>query len=49
MSQIGKEIVYFKVQSYQNNEFRAVEKGAVLGKCSVFFFYPADVTFVCPT
>ncbi len=49
MSQIGKEIVDFKVQSYQNNEFKTVEKSDVLGKWSVFFFYPADFTFVCPT
>ena len=36
MSQIGKEIVDFKVQSYQNNEFKTVEKSDVLGKWSVF-------------
>ena len=49
MSQIGKEIVDFKVQSFHNGEFKAVEKSDVLGKWSVFFFYPADFTFVCPT
>ncbi|BDD11534.1 peroxiredoxin (plasmid) [Fulvitalea axinellae] len=49
MSQIGKQIVDFKVQAYQNQGFETVEKKDVLGKWSVFFFYPADFTFVCPT
>ena len=49
MSLIQKEIADFTVQCYQNNAFRAVSKGEVLGKWSVFFFYPADFTFVCPT
>ncbi|WP_281615686.1 alkyl hydroperoxide reductase subunit C [Flammeovirga sp. SubArs3] len=49
MSQIGKQIVDFKVQSFQNNGFEEVTKADVLGKWSVFFFYPADFTFVCPT
>lgn len=49
MSLINKEIVDFKVQSFVNNEFREVTKKDVLGKWSVFFFYPADFTFICPT
>ncbi len=49
MSQINKEIADFTVQSYQNNNFVSVSKKDVLGKWSVFFFYPADFTFVCPT
>ncbi len=49
MSQIGKEIVDFKVQAYANDGFKEVSKSDVLGKWSVFFFYPADFTFVCPT
>ena len=49
MSLIQKEIADFTVQCYQNNAFRAVTKADVLGKWSVFFFYPADFTFVCPT
>lgn len=49
MSQIGKEIVDFKVQAYVNDGFKEVSKQDVLGKWSVFFFYPADFTFVCPT
>ncbi|MDE6909664.1 MAG: peroxiredoxin [Lachnospiraceae bacterium] len=49
MSLINKEIVDFKVQSFVNNEFKEVTKKDVLGKWSVFFFYPADFTFICPT
>lgn len=49
MSLIGKEISDFKVQAYQTGEFKEVTKADVLGKWSVFFFYPADFTFVCPT
>ena len=49
MSLINKEISEFSVQCYQNNAFHTVTKADVLGKWSVFFFYPADFTFVCPT
>lgn len=49
MSQIGKQVVDFKVQAFANNAFKDVSKADVLGKWSVFFFYPADFTFVCPT
>ncbi len=49
MSQIGKQIVDFKVEAFVNNDFKTVTKEDVLGKWSVFFFYPADFTFVCPT
>ena len=49
MSLIGKEINEFKVQAYQNGEFKEVTKEDLLGKWNVFFFYPADFTFVCPT
>lgn len=49
MSLIGKEVSDFSVQAYQNNEFKTVTKADTLGHWSVFFFYPADFTFVCPT
>lgn len=49
MSMINKEVSDFKVQAYVNNSFQTVTKEDVLGKWSVFFFYPADFTFVCPT
>lgn len=49
MSMINKEVSDFSVQAFQNNEFKTVTKKDILGKWSVFFFYPADFTFVCPT
>ncbi len=49
MSQIGKQVVDFKVEAFVNDDFKTVTKEDVLGKWSVFFFYPADFTFVCPT
>jgi peroxiredoxin (alkyl hydroperoxide reductase subunit C) len=49
MSLINKEIGEFSVQAFWKGEFQTVTKADVLGKWSVFFFYPADFTFVCPT
>lgn len=49
MSLINRKIPEFKVQAFHNGEFRPVTHQDVLGKWSVFFFYPADFTFVCPT
>jgi len=46
---INKKITEFKVQAYQNETFKTVTHNDLLGKWSVFFFYPADFTFVCPT
>lgn len=49
MSLIQKQVSDFTVQAYQNGEFKTVTKDDIMGKWSVFFFYPADFTFVCPT
>ncbi len=49
MSLINKELADFSVQAYQDKAFKTVTKSDILGKWSVFFFYPADFTFVCPT
>lgn len=49
MSLINKEIGEFTVQAYHEGAFKAVSKADVLGTWAVFFFYPADFTFVCPT
>ena len=46
---INTHIPEFKVQAYHNGEFKTVTDKDVLGKWAVFFFYPADFTFVCPT
>ncbi|MDR2492278.1 MAG: peroxiredoxin [Coriobacteriales bacterium] len=49
MSLINQEIGDFTVQAYHEGAFKEVSKKDVLGKWSVFFFYPADFTFICPT
>jgi len=49
MSIINSKLVDFKVQAYHNNEFKEVKSSDLKGKWSIFFFYPADFTFVCPT
>lgn len=49
MSFIGREIEDFTVQAFADGKFKEVSKKDTLGKWSVFYFYPADFTFVCPT
>ncbi|MDR2759494.1 MAG: peroxiredoxin [Spirochaetaceae bacterium] len=49
MSLLNKEIVDFSVQAFHINAFVTVTRRDVLGRWTVFFFYPADFTFVCPT
>lgn len=49
MSMINKEVSDFTVQAFKDGAFQTVTKSDILGKWSVFFFYPADFTFVCPT
>lgn len=49
MSIINSQIKPFKAQAYHNGKFVEVTEASLKGKWSVFFFYPADFTFVCPT
>ncbi len=49
MSMIHKEVADFAALAYHKGESTTVRKKDILGKWSVFFFYPADFTFVCPT
>lgn len=49
MSLINKKVSDFKVNAYQNGEFKEITLDSVKGHWSLFFFYPADFTFVCPT
>ncbi|GFN35686.1 alkyl hydroperoxide reductase subunit C [Tepidimicrobium xylanilyticum] len=49
MSLIGKEISDFTVKAFVDGDFKDISKEDLLGKWSVFIFYPADFTFVCPT
>jgi len=49
MSLINTEVKPFTATAYHNGEFVTVSEADLQGKWSVFFFYPADFTFVCPT
>lgn len=49
MSLINTEIKPFKASVFKNGEFKDLTEADLKGKWSVFFFYPADFTFVCPT
>lgn len=49
MSYIGKKIEAFEADAYQNGTFIKVTDQTDAGKWRIFFFYPADFTFVCPT
>jgi len=46
---INQEIPDFSLEAYAGGEFRTVTREDIKGKWAVFFFYPADFTFVCPT
>ena len=49
MSLINTAIKPFKATAYHNGKFVPVSNEDLKGKWSVFVFYPADFTFVCPT
>ena len=49
MSVINTEIKPFKASAFKNGKFIDVTEADVKGKWAIFFFYPADFTFVCPT
>lgn len=49
MSLINTEVLPFTATAYHQGEFVTVSEVDLQGKWSVFFFYPADFTFVCPT
>ncbi|MEN9824530.1 MAG: hypothetical protein RI953_275 [Pseudomonadota bacterium] len=49
MNIINTKITDFSVQAYVNDSFKTITQNDLKGKWSIFFFYPADFTFVCPT
>ena len=49
MSLINTPVKPFKATAYHNGAFVEVSNESLKGKWSVFVFYPADFTFVCPT
>ncbi|CAM8666919.1 alkyl hydroperoxide reductase subunit C [Sphingobium cupriresistens] len=49
MALINTTIKPFSATAYKEGKFVDVTDADVKGKWAVFFFYPADFTFVCPT
>ncbi|UYY58496.1 alkyl hydroperoxide reductase subunit C [Sphingomonas sp. S2-65] len=49
MALIGSTLKPFTTTAYKQGKFVDVSDADVRGKWAVFFFYPADFTFVCPT
>jgi peroxiredoxin (alkyl hydroperoxide reductase subunit C) len=46
---INSQIPEFSVEAFHDGKFKKISNADLKGKWSVFFFYPADFTFVCPT
>lgn len=49
MIKVGEAAPQFKGEAYVNGEFKSISLSDYKGKWVVFFFYPLDFTFVCPT
>lgn len=49
MSLINTTVKPFKATAFHAGKFVDVTEASLKGKWSVFVFYPADFTFVCPT
>jgi NADH-dependent peroxiredoxin subunit C len=46
---INDTIPTFNLQAYHDGKFKEIKSTDVKGKWSIFLFYPADFTFICPT
>ena len=46
---INTKLLPFNATAFHNGEFVELSEKDVADKWSIFFFYPADFTFVCPT
>ena len=49
MAIIGKQLPAFELDAFRKPEIIKVSNKDIEGTWSVFVFYPADFTFVCPT
>ena len=49
MSIVNSTVQPFVAEAYHQGKFVSVTEESIRGKWAVFFFYPADFTFVCPT
>ncbi|MDO5033643.1 MAG: redoxin domain-containing protein [Eubacteriales bacterium] len=48
-SLISQDFPEFTLKAFHENEIKTIKREDTLGHWSIFFFYPADFTFVCPT
>jgi len=46
---INTKIKPFNATAFKQGEFVEISESDISGKWAIFFFYPADFTFVCPT
>ena len=49
MSLVNTTVKPFEATAFVNGSFVPVSSTDIEGKWAIFFFYPADFTFVCPT
>ena len=49
MALINTPLQPFKATAFKEGKFVDISDADVKGKWAIFFFYPADFTFVCPT
>lgn len=49
MALINQKIADFSATAFKNGDVIDVNSSDISGKWAIFFFYPADFTFVCPT
>jgi peroxiredoxin (alkyl hydroperoxide reductase subunit C) len=49
MSLVNSTVKPFEATAFVNGSFVPVSSSDIEGKWAIFFFYPADFTFVCPT
>ena len=47
--QIGDKLPELKFKVYHEDKEKEMSTKDLAGKWTIFFFYPADFTFVCPT
>lgn len=49
MVKINEKVESCKVKAFHDGELKEIDLKEYDGKWKIFFFYPADFTFVCPT
>jgi peroxiredoxin (alkyl hydroperoxide reductase subunit C) len=49
MSLVNTTVPPFAATAFRNGSFIPVSEADIEGRWAIFFFYPADFTFVCPT